>query len=881
MSWLTRLLRRNRLETELDKELRYHLEQHTCDLVARGHSPEEARRIAMLSLGGREQVMEECRDARGTRWLEDFVRDSRYTLRNFRQKPGFTAVALLTFALGCGAVTVMFTLINGVLLKPLPYPEPDRLVAIHGQSKGWNVAAFGEQNVAYLDFLDCRRDAQSLDIAGWLFNSGTLSEPGEAEYDLHFEISSNLFSTLGERPVLGRTFTSEEDRPGGEPVALLGYSIWQRRFAASPTVLGTSLVMDAKRYTIVGVAPRDLLPDDEGDVYTPVGQDTAGYLQNRRAHPIGALARLKPGVTLAQAQSELEVLSERLGRQYPDTNKDRGFTVRTLRPNTGNAGSTLLLLMGAVSLLLLIACVNIASLLLARAVSRQRELAMRVALGASGGRLARQCLTESAVLAVSGGLIGLAVAALGIRPFVACWPGTLPRAEAVHLDWRVMLFALGVSIVCGVMFGLAPAVRAFTQAPEHTLRAGGRGMAGASRKLHRALVVSEIALALVLLAGAGMLGRTILRLSAIDPGLKIHNVLVARMALSPASLANPAKIRAAWQDVLDRSQRAAGVQSVTIVDTVPLRAGNNQNGYWTSAALPPANEQPLALSASVTPQYLKVMGIPLLEGRFFDDRDRMGNLPVIVIDEVLARKAFPGQDALGKDLWIPDLGSGSFRIIGIAGHVRYWGLAGDDQAQVRAQFYYPFAQVPDAFLRRWSELMSLAIRSDVDPLTLVAPLRQELRGGANDQVLYDVRTMEQLARQSIARQRFLMLLFGIFAGLALLLACVGIYGVLAYLTSQRVPEIGIRMALGAEPGEIMWMVQRESLTMILLGVTIGAVGAWAGGSVLQRLVEGMQPMIPSTLAAVLPVLLVTALLASSLPARRASRVDPVLALRQD
>ena len=882
MTWWHRLWRRGQMEEQLDKELRFHLDQHASDLIARGHDPKEAQRQARLALGGPEQVKEGCRDARGTRWLEDLWQDLRYAVRTLRQRPGFTAVALLTLALGSGATTVIFTVTNSVLLKPLPYPDPGKLVAVHGHTETWNVSLYGEQNVAYFDFLDCQRESRSLELGGWLYNSGTMSEPGESEYVVKFEASPNLFSVLGVPLFQGRTFLPEEDRPGGAPVAILGYSLWQRRFGGNPAVLGMSLVVDEKRYTVVGIAPAGLRPGgDEGDVYVPIGQNTAQYMRNRGPHPVGVIGRLRPGTTLVRAQTELAMIGRRLAEQYPDTNKNRGFVAQQLRPDVGDVKSTLWLLLGAVGLVLLIACVNVASLLLARAVARERELAMRAALGAGRSRLVRQCLTESALLALSGSLLGVLLAAIGIRPFVAFWPGSLPRAEEVGLDWHVLVFALTVSLVSGLLFGLAPALRAPARQLEQALRSGARTVAGSSRRLHSGFVISEIALAVVLLVSAGMLGRTLLHLSALDPGVNIRNVLVTRMALSPSTLANPAKTRAAWQDVLERARRVPGVESIATVDTVPMRQGNNQLGYWATADVPPENQRPIALATSVTPEYLKVMGIPLRRGRFFDDHDRLGNGFVVVIDDVLAQRAFGGQDPVGKRLWIPDMDSNPVRVVGVVGHVRHWGLAGDDQAHVRAQFYYPFSQVPDQWLRRWSELMSIAVRTSIDPLTLVAPLRRELRGAANDQVLYEVRTMEQLASNSIARQRFLLLLFGIFAGLALLLASIGIYGVLAYLTGRRVPEIGVRMALGASSGNVMWLVLRQSLGMVIGGVGVGAAAAWVAGRALERLVEGMQPTGPSTFAVMIPVLVAAALFASFVPARRASRVDPVRALRQE
>jgi len=643
-----------------------------------------------------------------------------------------------------------------------------------------------------------------------------------------------------------------------------------------------SLVLDGKRYTVVGIAPsRFRLDGEEPDAFTPLGQNTAGYMRNRRPHPVGVVARLQPGVTLVQAQKELALIGGHLAEQYPDTNAGRGFLAQPLRPDVGDVRSTLWLLLGAVSLVLLIACVNVASLLLARAVSRGRELAMRVALGASRGRLVRQCLTESAVLGLSGGALGVLLAAVGIRPFLQFWPGILPRAEEVQLDWHVLLFALAASLLSGLLFGLAPALRAPYREVEQTLRAGGRTVVGSSRRLHSGFVISEIALAVVLLVAAGMLGRTLLRVSSLDPGVDVRNILVTRMALSPGTLGNPGQIRTAWQDVLDRARRVPGVQSVAMVDTVPMREGNNQLGYWTSADVPPENKRPMALATSVTPDYLKVMGIPLRQGRFFNDHDRIGSELVVVIDDVLAQHAFGGQEPVGKRLWIPDMSPDPVRVVGVVGHVRHWGLASDDQAQVRAQFYYPFAQVPDPLLRRWSELMSIVVRTSIPPLNVVESLRREVRGTTSDQVLYEVRTMEQLAKGTLARHRFLLLLFGVFASLALLLACIGIYGVLAYLTSQRVPEIGVRMALGASAGDVLRLVLRQSLGMIFGGVGVGLFAALAAGRLLEHLVDGMRPTEPLTLVITIPVLIAAALFASFVPARRASRIDPMRTLRQE
>ncbi|HEY1338116.1 MAG TPA: ABC transporter permease, partial [Bryobacteraceae bacterium] len=691
MNWGNRLLHRTQLEEQLDKEVRFHLEQHAGDLVKRGVPEAEAWREARLAIGGPEQVKEGCRDARGTRWVEDLGQDIRYALRWLRHKPGFAAVTLATLALGIGATTLMFTVVDSVLLKPLPFPAPDRLVAVSGHVDD---GRFSFQYLAYPDFLDCRRGVRSLDLAGWVFNSATLSEPGEAEYEQVFEITHNVFSVLGVR-VQGREFRPEEDRPEGTPVAILGRSLWQRRFGGDSRAIGSTLVLDGKRYTIVGIAPAGLALDGEADVYTPLGQDPAKYLQGRRAHPVRGLARLHAGATVEQAQAEIASIGRGLAEHYPETNKGRLLRVRPLRPDVDDVRGTLWLLLGAVTLVMLIACANVASLMLARAVSRERELAMRAALGAGRFRLIRQCLTESAVLGVAGGGLGIVLAAVGLRRFLAFWPGDLPRASEVQLDWRVLTFALAVSLVCGLLFGIAPALRVPVRALEQTLRAGARTVAGSSRRLHGVFVISQVALAAVLLVSAGMLGRTLLRLSALDPGVDVDNALATRVALPPSILAHTDRIRAAWDDVLDRARHVPGVQSATIVDTVPLREGHNENGYWMNAAVPPASQQPIAISTCVTPDYLRVMGIRLRAGRFFTDRDRKGSPLVVVIDDVMAKSAFPGEDAVGRQLWIPDMGRDPVQVVGVVGHVRYWGLAGDDQSKLRAQFYYPFAQIPD------------------------------------------------------------------------------------------------------------------------------------------------------------------------------------------
>jgi predicted permease len=692
VTWLLRLFRRRQLEEQLDKELRFHLDQHAADLIARGDRPDQAIRKARLAFGGPQQVKEECRDARGTRWLEDLLQDFRFALRALRQRAGFAAVTLSTLALGIGATTVMFTVINGVLLKPLSYPDPERLVTLHGHTE-----KYGDQwGISYPNFLDLKRESRSLTrLAAWSYGGDTVSEPGQAEYVDGRQISSELFSVFGVNLLGGREFRSEEDQPGGAPVIVISYGLWQRRYGGRPTAVSEPLILGGKSYTVVGIAPAGFQLDGEAEVFTPLGQNTEPRMQNREATFLHVVARLLPSLTLTQAQAELTIISNQLAEQYPKTNAGRSFQALPLRQDlVGDVKSTLWLLLGAVGVVLLIGCVNVASLLLARAVSRERELAMRVALGAGRSRLVRQCLTESAVLGLLGGALGVFLAAAGIRPFVVFWPGSLPRGEGIRLDWHVLLFALSISLISGLLFGLAPALRAPTRELEQTLRAGARAVTGNSRRLYSGFVMFEIALAVVLLVAAGTLGRTVLRLSYLDPGINTHNVLATHVALSPDTLQSPPKMRAAWRDVLDRTRRVPGVQFVALSDIIPMRVGQNGLGYWTTPAPPPPNEIPIALASCVTPDYLKVMGIPLRQGRFFDDHDRADTEPVVVIDEVLAQHAFPHQDAVGKRLFIQAMGPGPIRVVGVVGHVRHWGLADDDQAKcaIRSTIRLPKSQ---------------------------------------------------------------------------------------------------------------------------------------------------------------------------------------------
>ena len=869
--------RRGSRDVDLERELSFHLEQHAADLIARGRAPETAKREAKLALGGSEQVKEGCRDVRRTRWLDDLQRDFRYAIRTVRREPGFAGAIVLILALGIGATSAMFAVINGVLLRPLAYPASDRLVSL----RGFTEKAGQNWGFSKPDFDDLQSASRTISLAAWAYGGGTLSAPGEPEYLRGRKVSAQLVQVLGVSLLSGRGFQSHDDRPGGRPVAVISYGLWQRRFGGEASAIGASLTFDGRPYVVGGVLPRGFALEGDADIFTALGQDPDPRLENRSARFIRVVGRLRPGVSAPDARAELATLGGRLALEHPTSNEGREIRVLQLqRDVVGNIGATLWLLMAAVSIVLLIACVNIASLMLARAASREREFALRTALGAGRGRLLRQCLTESALLSLCGGALGVLGALAALGPFVASWPGNLPRVDEIRVDAPVCLFALVLSMGTALFFGIVPVIRIPVRV-DRDLRVGGRTMTGGSNRLHGIFVVSQIALAVVLLAAAGMLGRTLVTLSFLDPGLDVNNVLTARFAISPALVERPAAIRTAWQDALDRAARVPGVQAVALTDIVPMRPGENTLPYSTNADPVPVAQLPSALASSVTPAYPRVMGIPLRHGRFIDDHDRLGSEAVIVVDENLARHAFAREDVVGRQLWIPAISASPVQIVGVVGHVRHWGLGADDQSNVRDQIYYPLAQVPDRLLHFFSSIMSIAVRTTVPPQAVADSMRRELRGTNGDQSVYQFLTLEQLVSGSLAQQRLLMWLVGTFAVFALLLACVGIYGLLAYVTRTRVREFGVRMALGASAGEIRRLVLGRSATLIAAGVAIGACVAWITSRVLLQLVEGMRPADLPTATLMIGLLVSAAFIASAAPAYRASRVNVTRALRQD
>ncbi len=876
---LRALFHKNRAEREMDDELRFHLEKQIEQNVAQGMGEEEASYVALRQFGNVGEIKEECRNSWGVRFINELLQDVCYGLRQFRRNPGFTVVAVLTLALGIGANTAIFSVVNGVLLRPLSYPNPDRLVQIYERS-----ARIKELSVSYPNFLDWEEMNRSFaGMAAYRGESFNLTGAGQPERIPGAVVTANFLSVLGVKPLRGRTFTPEENRQGANPVAMVSEGFWKRRFGGDTAVLGKSLALDGQAYIVVGVIPGDCQLLGPAEVVTPLWHwRRRAQLEMRNSHPgIRVVGRLKPGVSVAQAQADMENIAHNLAAAYPKTNEGTSTMVVPLKNNiVGDVRPMLLLLQAAVGFVVLIACANVANLLLARSVARKREVALRVALGASRGRIIRQLLTESVLVSLAGGGIGLLLAYWGSAPILSAVPGGLPRQESIGLDANVLLFTLGLSLVSGIVFGLAPALQSSRSDLEETLKGGGRSVAGGQHRTQSALVVAEVSLALVLLAGAGLLIRTLQRLWDINPGFNPQHVLTMQVALSPTLLNDPSAIRIAWRQLLDRVRNIMEVHSAAVTLLVPLSGDDNEMPFWTSSQPPSSTAQmPMALGYITTPGYLRTMGIPLQRGRFFTEEDSKGSRKVVVVDDVLARHFFPGQDPVGRQLQIPMLGPAE--IVGVVGHVKHWGLDSDDSAKIRDQLYFPFFQIPDQFMAQSTTGLRLVVRTSSNPLAVVSAVSQQVMGPGRDQPVYNVRSMEQLIATSVARRHFLGMSLVIFAGLALTLAAIGIFGVTSYSVSQRTHEIGIRIALGAERKDVLRLVLGRGLKLALIGICIGVIGALVLTRFLASLLYGVKPADPLTFTAVSLILIAVALLACLIPARRAAKVDPILALRYE
>jgi predicted permease len=816
--------------------------------------------------------------------MDAFWKDIRYGVRVLLRSPGFTLIAIATLALGIGANSALFSLINSILLAPLRFPQADRLVTLYE-----NTIHFKNGSISYPNFLDWQLNNRSFQsIAAFRRDDFSLTGIGEPERVDGVMVSANFFPTLGVVPVLGRDLDLRQDIPGGKPEVMISAGMWKTKFGLAPDVVGKPMTLDGTDYTIVGVVPASFHLDMQNfrtsDVYVPIGQwNDVIFHQRDVAMGMDAIARLKPGVTIEQARSDMERVTRSLAATYPEADTNVGATVVLLKDNiVGEVRPYLLVLLAAVFFVLLIACVNVANLQLARSMSRSREFAIRAALGASKLRVIRQLLTESMLLSLCGGGFGLLLASWVTQAALGFLPQSLPRAEEIRLDSRVMIFTLTISVLSGVFFGLAPAIRLMKPRLQETLKEGGRSASGARSRAQSALVIVEMAMALVLLIGAGLMVRSFGRLWSVDPGFNPKNVLLFQVAMPPGIAGESAEaIRADLRRLHDEVAEVPGIVAVSMQRGGLPMWSDSEDPIWIEGQPHSARktDMPTALWYEVEPDYLKVMGIPLKRGRFFTEQDNEHSPLVTVIDEDLAARYFPQQDPIGRTIFDEFMGKPE-QIIGVVGHVKHWGL--DDKVDVHAQFYIPYMQIPDKFMSRAGNSTGVLIRSQgIPPLTLLGSIGKKIEQMNSQEVVFDPHTYDELISRSLADKWFSMVLLGVFAGLALLLSSIGIYGVISYLVSQRTHEIGIRLALGAQQKDVLLLVLGEGMQTALAGVAIGMAAAFGLTQLMASVLYGVSATDPLTFAVVALVLMSVALAACYLPARRAMRVDPMTALRYE
>ena len=815
--------------------------------------------------------------------------DIRYGARMLLKNPGITFVVILALALGIGANTAIFSVVNAVLLRPLPYADPDSLLFLNERSP-----VLDEMSISYPNFTDWRNQNHVFEKIG-VYNreSYNLTGAGEAERILTAQASADLFSALRVNAAVGRVFTNEEDQPGGTPVVVLSHGLWQRRFGGQMSILNQSLTLNGKSYTVIGVMPQGFQYPSRVEMWVPVGQLSGETSWKERGnHPgLYAVARLKPGATLSQAQADMENIAANLEKQYPDSNAGNRVRIRTLMETyVSDVRSALWVLFGAVAFVLLIACANIANLLLARATARQKEMAIRSAMGAGRWRIARQLLTESVLLSITGGILGLLIARWCVDFILYISPNAIPRSKEISLDWRVLAFTIGVSFLTGILFGLVPSMQAGVVDVHETLKETGRGT---TRRhwLRSSLVVVEVASTLVLLIGAGLMIRSFYRLQNVNPGFSYARLASFTVSLPEKKYVNEDQTAAFFKRLMENTRTLPGVEAVAAASGLPL--GNN--GWQTSFVVdgqprPPRDQTPLMEACTVTPDYFRAMNIPLLRGRYFTDQDDrsflagrdmskldegarlVAGVNSIIIDEEFARRHWPNDDAVGKRIKMGGDDSPVFlTVVGVVGRVKMEGLSQDSN---RVQGYFPFWQLP-------FNGMTVIVKATGDPNQLIASARDQVKQLDPDQPIYNIKTMDEIRSESVAGERLNLTLFSIFAGIALVLAVVGIYGVMSYTVTQRTHEIGIRMAIGAQQRDVFKMVLGQGMMLALIGIAIGLVGAFALTRLMASMLFGVTATDPATFAAIAVLLTAVALMACYLPGRRATKVDPVISLRYE
>jgi len=878
---MSALRRGKQLGRELDEELRFHVEEQTEANIAAGMAPEEARRQALVVLGGIDKTREEYRDALGFRLLSDLAQDVRYALRQLRRSPGFTAVAVLTLALGIGANTVIFSVVNAVLLRPLPYPQPDHLVKVWGNFSGIGIPN-DLNRISAPEFKDLDSQNRSFShiaaIAGSGFNLNVGDRPERIRAAL---VSPSLFQLLGVQAMKGRTFAAEESAQGRDKVILLSYGLWKRGFGGDSGIVGRTLDINAASYEVVGVMPPGFQYPEEVEIWAPLFLAPNDLVPARRgAHGFEVLARIKPNLTIEQARADMAILTRAVvdqNRDYPYAKFQFAFVLTPLLEEmVRDTRKALWMLSGAIALVLLIACANVASLLLVRASAREREIAVRMALGADRGRLVRQLLTESVLLALAGGAAGLCVAGWGLRVLVAACASVFPRVASASIDGTVLAFTMALSAATGIVFGLAPAFYTSSDVHHESLKDCARISTSrrSSQRLKQCLVAGELALSLVLLNGAGLLMKSFVRLHEVDPGFQADQVMTLRIPLLQTKYGQPGQIRAFYGDVLDRVSGLPGVQAVGAIDALPFSTSAHSGTVTIeTTSVAPENAIPETDWRAASAGYFQAMGIPLVRGRFLDRRDTEFSLRVALVDETMANTYWPGEDPIGRRLHLggrnasnPDWAT----VVGVVRHVRYRTL----EALSRVQVYFPATQVP-------VRSMSLAIRTAADPTALAGAVRKQILAVDPSQPIYQVQTMQDMVEGSLAKHRLSMFLLSVFAAAALLLSAIGIYGVISYWVSQRTREIGIRVALGAGRLDVLKLVMHESVLLVAAGAAAGFLGSLALNRSIASLLFGVKASDPLTFVMVAVLMAIVALAASALPAHRAMQVHPMVALRYE
>jgi len=862
------LFRRSQEERELDEEMRFHLAEEAQLRMDRGEGRDSALRSARRDFGNATLAREVTRDMWGWSSLERAAQDVRFAARMLRKNAVFTAVAVTALTLGIGATTAMFSVVYSVLLKPLGFPEPEHVVMV------WERQPGGRNNVVQThNFLDWRdRNHSFSKIAAYIGVPANLSGEGEPVQVPALQVSAGFFEILGVAPVMGRTIQPADDEAGAPAVAMLSNGLWQRRFGGRPEVLGQKVLVHGSPCEIIGVMPAGFaVPSVAADLYTPLQLDLA---HNPRGRNYRTVARLKPGVSLAAAQADMEAVAAQLSVERPDDNYHWSATVVPLLEQTvGASRATLLVLLGAVGFVLLIACANVANLLLMRGSARRREMTVRVALGAGRWRLLHQLIIESLMLSVTGGLMGFALAWCGVPAIVSSLPAgyPLPRSGEIAVDERVLGFTLALSVASGLMFGIVPAWQVNRSRMSDALRQGGRGQTAGSRTVRNALVISEIALAVLLVIGAGLMLRSFVLLENTDPGFRAEHVLTFKMLLLPSKYTDAQRRAAAINQMLDRVRALPLVSSAGSIHVLPMGGGNSGTGYYRlDRPAPPLGGGTGGEISIISDRYFQTMGIPLLAGRDFDSRDRLGSPAVAILNKSAAQEIYADESPIGKRMNVFWSGDREVEVVGVVADIRHDALS----VEPSPTMFLPNAQRPNS-------LNALVIQAKGDPSSMVTAVKEQIHAVDPDQGYLEVRTMEQLTAQSIAGPKVQAALMGIFGLVALVLACVGIYAVVSYGVEQRTREMGIRLALGAAPRSILRMVLREGFVLAAAGIGSGLVAASALTRYLSTLLYTIRPTDPAVYSAVSAILVIAALAGCYFPARRATHVDPAVVLREE